>query len=279
MHFRDMTVLITGAGQGMGRSHALAFARQGANVVVNDVPGSDGDGLAEAVADEIRGEGGQAVAAPAAVGDAESARFLIDTAIEEFGRIDVVVSNAGILRDRTLAKMSVSDWDDVTRVHLAGGFHLARAAWPHLVEQRFGRLVMITSVSGLYGQFGQANYSAAKMGLVGLVKTLALEGAKYGIHTNALSPLGSTSMNAHVLSEEEKQRYSHDYVSRAIQFLATRECDLNGSILHAGAGYYTNVVVAHTEGVRFDSVPTLAELADAWPRISGGTLVREPIDL
>jgi NAD(P)-dependent dehydrogenase (short-subunit alcohol dehydrogenase family) len=280
MSFEGMTVIVTGAGQGMGRAHALSFASAGANVVVNDVPPRDGGpSVAEAVVEEIQAAGGRAVAVEAAVGSEDAGEAIIDAALSEFGGVEVVVNNAGILRDRAFHKMSESDWNDVLMVHLSGAYFVTRAAWPHFRERGFGRVVVTTSISGLYGQFGQANYSAAKLGLVGMIRTLALEGEKYGITANAVSPVASTDMNAHILSDEEKGRLRPDYVCAAVRFLASRECSLNGHVVHAAGGHYSRVDVAHTQGFTFDHVPTVEEIAQKWDEIGAGPWLFGSIDI
>jgi NAD(P)-dependent dehydrogenase (short-subunit alcohol dehydrogenase family) len=190
-------VIVTGAGGGLGRAYARFLADNGALVVVNDLGGSrDGTGsgtsMADSVVEEIRSAGGRAVADYSSVVTAEGAQAIVATAIEHFGAVHGVVNNAGILRDAVFHKSSDEGWDAVMKVHLYGGYNVTRAAWPHMREQKFGRVVVATSTSGLYGNFGQANYGAAKLGLVGLINTLAIEGVKYGIVANAVAPLAAT---------------------------------------------------------------------------------------
>lgn len=193
---QDRVVVVTGAGGGLGREYALTLAREGASVVVNDLGGArDGTGAGSAMADqvvtEIREGGGRAVANYDSVATEDGAANIIKTALDEFGAVHGVVSNAGILRDGTFHKMTSENWDAVLKVHLYGGYNVVRAAWPHFREQSYGRVVVATSTSGLFGNFGQTNYGAAKLGLVGLINTLALEGAKYNIHSNAVAPIAA----------------------------------------------------------------------------------------
>src|ERR1700757_1392562 len=191
---QDKVVIVTGAGGGRGRSYARFLAGNGALVVVNDLGGArDGSGsgtsMADTVVEEIRDKGGRAVADYPSVATREGAEAIVATAVEHFGAVHGVVNNAGILRDGAFHKMSAENFDAVLKVHLYGGFYVTRAAWPHFREQRFGRVVVATSTAGIYGNFGQANYGAAKLGLVGMVNSLAIEGEKYGITANALAPL------------------------------------------------------------------------------------------
>ncbi len=204
---QDRVIVVTGAGGGLGREYALTLAREGASVVVNDLGGSrDGSGaghnMADEVVTEIKEAGGRAVANYDSVAEAEGAENIIKTALDEFGKVDGVVSNAGILRDGTFHKMTFENWDAVLKVHLYGGYNVLRAAWPHFREQSFGRVVVATSTSGLFGNFGQANYGAAKLGLVGLINTLAQEGAKYNIKANAVAPIAATRMTQDILPPE-----------------------------------------------------------------------------
>lgn len=266
----DLRVIITGAAKGMGRAHAEKFARSGAKIVVNDLEATASEGglSADDVAAAIVDAGGTAVGASGDITDADSAQSVIETAVETFGGVDVVVNNAGILRDRAFHKMEQSEWDQVLAVHLKGSYNVTRAAWPYMREAGFGRVIVKTSISGLYGQFGQANYSAAKMGLVGLIRTLAIEGSKYGITANAVSPLAATDMNADILTDEERERVDPAYVSALVEFLASRMCESSGMIIHAGGGFYSRVSLVLGDGVKFDHVPSASELQDAWSRIT-----------
>src|SRR6201999_3423315 len=206
------------AGGGLGREYALTLAKEGASVVVNDLGGSrDGTGAGHSMADkvvqEIKDAGGRAVANYDSVAEPEGAENIIKTALDEFGKVDGVVSNAGILRDGTFHKMEFANWDAVLKVHLYGGYNVLRAAWPHLRENGFGRVVVATSTSGLFGNFGQANYGAAKLGLVGLINTLAQEGAKYNIKANAVAPIAATRMTQDILPPEVFEKLTPEFVA------------------------------------------------------------------
>jgi NAD(P)-dependent dehydrogenase (short-subunit alcohol dehydrogenase family) len=271
----DRVVVVTGAGRGLGRSYALYLAAEGARVVVNDIgAGLHGEDEASSVADdvvaEIRAAGGQAVASTGSVADSDGARSIIDTALREFGRIDGVVNNAGILRDSSFAKMEQSQWDGVLGTHLFGTYNVIKAAWPHFREQKHGRIVAVTSSTGLFGNFGQANYGAAKQGVVGLIYTLAIEGAKYGIKANALSPMGATRMTAAAVAKADPkiaERLDPIRVAPAIAYLCSDECQESGIIVRAGGGHYSRVAYLQSTGVDFDEVPRLADFGKRWDEL------------
>src|SRR6201987_735655 len=232
---QDRVVVVTGAGGGLGREYALTLAKEGASVIVNDLGGSrDGTGaghnMADQVVEEIKAAGGRAAANYDSVAEPEGAENIIKTAIDEFGKVDGVVSNAGILRDGTFHKMSFENWDAVLKVHLYGGYNVTRAAWPHLREQKFGRVVMATSTAGIYGNFGQANYGAAKLGLVGLINTLAIEGANYGTTSNPVAPLAATPMTSDVAPQELLDQLEPDHVAPAVGYLLSEENQDTGSV-------------------------------------------------
>jgi NAD(P)-dependent dehydrogenase (short-subunit alcohol dehydrogenase family) len=264
----NRVVLVTGAGRGLGREHALLLGQLGAKVVVNDIGTSlDGEGAspdaARAVVEEIQAAGGEAVANHESVTDGEGAAAMVQSAVKSFGRIDGVVNNAGILRDRSFHKMDGSEWDAVLQVHLYGAYHVTRAAMPYFREQQFGRIVVTTSVTGLYGTFGQANYGAAKLGLVGLINTLAIEGARSNVLANAVSPIGSTRMTAGILAEDVDPAYASPLVAHFL----SEECSASGEIVHAESGHYHRVRFMKARGVKFEKVPTPQQLADRWPEI------------
>ena len=259
------SVIVTGAGGGLGRSHALLLAKNGARVVVNDLGTAlDGSGAspstADAVAAEIVEAGGEAVASHDDITATGGGATVVQRALDAFGRIDIVVNNAGILRDRTFHKMSDDEWDAVLKVHLYGTFNVTRAAIPHFREQAYGRVIVTTSVTGLYGNFGQANYGAAKLGLVGLINTLAIEGKKLNVLANAISPLARTRMSEEILEQE----FEPEYVSALVVYLASEECETTGEVIHAAAGRYSRVRYTESAGVQFDQVPSPVELGGRW---------------
>ena len=269
---QDRVIVVTGAGGGLGREYALTLAKEGATVVVNDLGGARdvtgaGHSMADQVVTEITEAGGRAVANYDSVADAEGAENIVKTALEEFGKIDGVVSNAGILRDGTFHKMTGEAWDSVLKVHLYGGYNVIRAAWPHFREQSYGRIVVATSTSGLFGNFGQANYSAAKLGLVGLINTLAQEGAKYNIKANALAPIAATRMTEDILPPEVFQKLTPEYVAPVMAYLCTEEVPDSASVFIVGGGKVQRVALFQNKGVTFDHVPSVDEVAAQWSTI------------
>jgi NAD(P)-dependent dehydrogenase (short-subunit alcohol dehydrogenase family) len=266
-------VIITGAGGGLGREYALLLADEGARVVVNDLGGTrDGSGsshaMADTVVDEIRQLGGTALANYDNIATEDGARSLVDAALGEFGTLDGVVNNAGILRDGAFHKMTTENWDAVLKVHLYGGFHVTRAAWPHLREKKFGRIVMATSTSGIFGNFGQANYGAAKLGLVGLINTLAIEGAKYGILANAVAPMAATRMTNDVAPPELLDKLPPAQVAPVVGYLLSEQCTDSGSVYVVGGGNIQRVAQFQNKGATFSEPPTVDELTARWSEIS-----------
>jgi NAD(P)-dependent dehydrogenase (short-subunit alcohol dehydrogenase family) len=252
IRFDGKVAIVTGAGGGLGRQHALALAARGAKVVVNDLGGAvDGSGgsvtAAEAVVAEIRAAGGEAIANGASVTDFEAVQAMVQQAIDAWGRVDILVNNAGILRDKSFAKMDMADFRLVVDVHLMGAAHCCKAVWPHMIEQKYGRIVMTTSSTGLYGNFGQANYGAAKLAQVGLMQTLAIEGAKYGIHVNALAPTAHTRMTEGLLPQPVLDALTPEAVVPAMLVLA-HESAPSRTILLAGAGSFEAAHITMTEG-------------------------------
>jgi len=257
----------------LGRQHARLFAQEGARVVVNDLGGSrDGTGsssaMADAVVSEITDAGGEAIANYDNVATSDGGERIVKTALDAFGQIDIVVNNAGILRDKSFHKMTPEQWDAVLRVHLYGTFHTTRAAWPHLREQGFGRVIVTTSTSGLFGNFGQANYGAAKMGMVGLVNTLAVEGARYNVTANAIAPLANTRMTADVIPDDDRLQLDPAYASPLVVHLASEECHDTGTITLASGGHYARIAFMQGKGVQFDHVPSVEEMALSWSEIT-----------
>jgi NAD(P)-dependent dehydrogenase (short-subunit alcohol dehydrogenase family) len=269
---QDRVIAVTGAGGGLGRAYALALAKEGASVVVNDLGGArDGTGSGSAMADqvvaEIKESGGRAVANYDSVADSAGAENIVKTALDEFGAIHGVVSNAGILRDGTFHKMPFENWDAVLKVHLYGGYNVIRAAWPHFREQSFGRVVVATSTSGLFGNFGQANYSAAKLGLVGLINTLAQEGAKYSIKANAVAPIAATRMTQDILPPEVFEKLTPEYVAPVVVYLCTEEVPDTASVFIVGGGKVQRAALFENDGVTFSGVPSVDEVAAKWNEI------------
>jgi NAD(P)-dependent dehydrogenase (short-subunit alcohol dehydrogenase family) len=272
--FDGRVAIVTGAGGGLGRSHALLLASRGAKVVVNDLGGSrDGSGagseMADAVVQEIVDGGGEAVANYDGVHTWQGGDGIVQTALDAFGRVDIVVNNAGILRDTSFAKLEEAQLDLVLKVHLYGAFHVARAAWPHLKEQGYGRVINTTSGSGLYGNFGQSNYSAGKMGQVGLTRTLAIEGAKYGITCNVIAPVAKSRMTEDIMPPQLLERLEPEYVSPLVAYLASEACSDTGRIYSVGGGYMARVAIVEGEGATFDGVPTPDDVAEKWEAIGG----------
>jgi len=270
---QDKVVIVTGAGGGLGRAYARFLADNGALVVVNDLGGArDGSGsgrtMADSVVDEIRSAGGKALADYSSVATREGAESIVATAIEHFGAVHGVVNNAGILRDGAFHKMTDENWDAVLQVHLYGGYNVSRAAWPHLREQKFGRIVVATSTSGLYGNFGQTNYGAAKLGLVGLINTLAIEGAKYGITANAVAPLAATRMTADIAPQEMLDKLNPAHVAAAVGYLLSEENQDSGSVFVVGGGLVQRVAQFQNDGVTFGQPPSLDEISNRWREIS-----------
>jgi NAD(P)-dependent dehydrogenase (short-subunit alcohol dehydrogenase family) len=273
IRFDERVVIVTGAGNGLGRSHALEFARRGARVVVNDLGAArDGSGAssdaANAVVRQIIEEGGEAIANGANVADYGQVESMVQTAVDRWGRVDVLVNNAGILRDKTFAKMDLADFQLVLDVHLKGSVNCTKAVWEPMRERQYGRIVMTSSSSGLYGNFGQTNYGAAKMALVGFMNSLAPEGEKYGIRVNSLAPIAATRMTQDLMTEAVLALLEPEAVTPAVIFLASEDAP-SRQILAAGAGVFACVLLQETEGVFLPQDRRDAEhVADVWDQIS-----------
>ncbi len=263
LDFKGRVAIVTGAGGGLGRAHALALAARGARVLVNDLGGGvHGEGgsvsAAQKVVDEIRAAGGEALANGASVTDFDAVQAMVGQAIDAWGRVDVLVNNAGILRDKSFAKMEMQDFRTVVEVHLMGAAHCCKAVWPHMVAQEYGRIVMTTSSTGLYGNFGQSNYGAAKLALVGLMQTLALEGAKHHIHVNALAPTAATRMTEGLMPAEVLAMLQPEAVVPAMLVLA-HETAPTRTTLCAGAGSFEAAHVTMTQGIYVGTGPDAPE--------------------
>lgn len=260
----DRVAIITGAGRGLGRAHALALARHGARVLVNDLEAA----AAAQVCGEIAQLGGEALPDSANVQDAAAVDRMVAAALRRWGQVDILVNNAGILRDRTFAKLDVADFRLVMDVHLMGSVNCTRAVWLHMKERGYGRVVLTTSSSGLYGNFGQTAYSAAKMALVGLMQTLALEGERHGIRVNCLAPSAATQMTDQLWSPEELAALEPQRVSPAVVALASERAP-NKCILLAGAGSFKLAHITMTRGVYLPDEEHAAEqILDEWHRIA-----------
>jgi NAD(P)-dependent dehydrogenase (short-subunit alcohol dehydrogenase family) len=269
------TVLVTGAGGGLGRAHALLFAKHGANVVVNDLGGkADGTGkstsMADQVVDEIASAGGKAVANYDSVSDKAGAESMVKTAIDKFGSIDILINNAGILRDKSFSNMEDADWDAVQAVHVKGAYYCTKAAWPHMRENKYGRIIMTASASGIYGNFGQTNYAAAKNALVGLGQTLALEGEKHNVRTNIIAPVAVSRMTESLMPEFVHDFIKPEYVSPLVVFLCSDKCDANGEVYEVGAGAFCRIETLRSKGLRIkpDGEITVDQVAESWEKIN-----------
>jgi NAD(P)-dependent dehydrogenase (short-subunit alcohol dehydrogenase family) len=253
-YLQDKVAIVTGAGGGLGRAHALALAAHGARVLVNDL----GTEASSAVVAEIVRRGGTAIADGGDVTDPAAMQAMVAAAVAQWGRVDILVNNAGILRDKSFAKMTLDDFQRVMNVHVTGAFNASKAVWDVMRAQHFGRIVMTTSSSGLYGNFGQANYGAAKLALVGLMQTLAIEGERYGIRVNCLAPTASTGMTAGVLPEEALRALGPEKVSPGLVALVGDDAPTR-MILLAGASSFESAHITMTRGLYLD--PTHGDVA------------------
>ncbi|MDB5974489.1 MAG: 3-hydroxyacyl-CoA dehydrogenase / 3a,7a,12a-trihydroxy-5b-cholest-24-enoyl-CoA hydratase [Nevskia sp.] len=280
LRFDGKVVIITGAGNGLGKSHALLFGARGAKVVVNDLGGgAHGDGKSSAAADkvveEIKALGGEAVANYNSVEDGDK---IVQTALDAFGTVDIVVNNAGILRDVSFQKMTLDDWNLIYRVHLNGAFRVTHAAWPIMRDKGYGRIIMTTSAAGIYGNFGQANYTAAKLGLVGLANTLAIEGRNKNVHVNTIAPIAASRLTETVLPPEILQHLKPEYVSPLVGWLCSEECKETGGLFEVGAGTVNKLRWERTRGHGFRVNTTISpeDYEAKWAKICDFTDAEHP---
>jgi len=274
--FEGKVAIVTGAGGGLGRQHALELARRGARVVVNDLGGAmDGSGgssdAAMAVVEEIKAFGGEAMANGSSVTDDAGVAHMIKNAMDAWGRIDILVANAGVLRDKSFSKMEIADFDFVMAVHLMGTVKPTKAVWEIMKAQNYGRIVVTTSSTGLYGNFGQANYGAAKLSLIGFMNTMKIEGQKNNIHVNAISPVAATRMTENLgMPADMLAKLAPEAVTPGVVFLCSEEAP-TGAILTAGAGVFALARIYETEGVNLSHDLTVESVRDHWAQISDET--------
>lgn len=267
LSFEDRVAIVTGAGSGLGRAYARMLASRGAKVVVNDVPREAGHSYAYEVVEEIKAAGGEAVAC---VHSVEDGPRIVGETMDTFKRLDIVVNNAGVLLDRSFHKLTDEEWDEVYRVHLLGTYRVTRAAWPILRQQSYGRVVCTSSSSGLYGSFGQANYAAAKMGTVGLVNTLALEGRSRNILVNAIAPAAGSRFTSTVWPAGVVEFLKPELVTPLVVYLASEQCQVTGGLFEVGGGWISRLRWERTEGHTFPAPGghTPEDVAAHWEAIN-----------
>ncbi len=274
--FTGRVAIVTGSGAGLGKCYALELAKRGAKVVVNDLGGSrDGMGSSDAAAnkvvDEIKALGGEAVPNYDNVATVAGGANIVKTAVDAFGKVDIVINNAGILRDKSFTKMEEENWDGVMNVHLKGAYCVTRPAFEVMRANGYGRVVMTTSGAGLFGNFGQSNYAAAKMGLIGLTNVLKIEGEKYNVKTNVIVPVAASRLTEDVLPPEFFEKMKPDFVTSAVLYLCSEQCTDNGMIINAALGYYSRSAVVTGPGAILSDgkrVPTPEEVMESWNKIT-----------
>ncbi len=283
--FDGKVAIVTGAGGGLGRCHALELARRGCKLVVNDLGGAvDGTGggseAAARVVAEIEAAGGEAIANGGSVSDRAGAQSMVEAAVQRWGRVDVLINNAGVLRDKSFHKMELDDFQFVLDVHLMGSVNVTRAVWPIMREQNYGRILVTSSPSGLYGNFGQANYGAAKLGLVGLMNTLKIEGARYNIRTNTIAPVAATRMTENLMPKEALANLAPELVTPAAVYLCTEDAP-NGVVLQAQGGKFSVACIVENAGMELGAAATAEDIGANFERIADltGAKPRGNLDL
>ena len=272
VRFDGRVAIVTGAGGGLGRSHALLLASRGAKVVVNDLGGGrDGTGaptrMADQVVAEIKAAGGEAVANYNGVDTAEGGEAIVKTALDTWGKIDIVIANAGILRDRAFHNITEEDWDKIFAVHVKGSFNVIQPAFRVMRQNNYGRIIVTTSNAGLYGNFGQANYSSAKTALLGFASTLELEGAKYNIKANVIAPVAASRLTEDVMPPQVLEKLKPEYVSPVVAYLCSEECEVSGNIFTAGGGYVGRAAIVESKGAVLPNL-TIEDVRDNIGRIT-----------
>jgi NAD(P)-dependent dehydrogenase (short-subunit alcohol dehydrogenase family) len=271
--FNGRVAIVTGAGAGLGKDYAVNLAARGAKVVVNDLGGArdgSGDGSAQAadvVVDEIKAAGGEAVANYDNVASSEGGENIVKTAIDNYGKVDILINNAGILRDKSFVKMSEKEWDAVIAVHLKGTYNVTRPAFINMKANKYGRIVLTSSGSGMFGNFGQSNYAAAKAGMAGMVNVLKLEGAKYDIKTNLLMPSAGTRLTEDVMPPDMFAKLDVKYITPGVMYLVSEQCQESGIYLNAFAGFFSRSQVMSGPGHMFPEMPTVEQVAEKWADI------------
>jgi NAD(P)-dependent dehydrogenase (short-subunit alcohol dehydrogenase family) len=284
LKFHNTVVVVTGAGAGLGRAYAIDLAIRGARVVVNDLGGrASGEGAsrsaADKVVDEIRQITGKHDSAVADYNSVTDGDRIIETAISTYGRIDVLINNAGILRDVTMAKMTQNDWDTTYDVHLKGTFKCTHAAWKHMVNQKYGRIVTVTSVAGLYGNFGQVNYSAMKSAMIGFTKSLAKEGARYNIKVNCIAPMATSRLTDKILPDEIKPFTAPEHVAPVVTYLAHDSCEDTGEIMEIAAGWISKVRFQRAKGVFLRPPVTAEQVKREWQKTADFSIPDYPKEI
>ncbi len=288
IRFDGRVAIVTGAGAGLGRVYALELAKRGAKVVVNDFGGSrdgqgaGGTGPSDQVIGEIKELGGEAVANYDNVATSDGGANIVKTAVDAFGKVDILINNAGILRDKGILKMEPENWKGVLDVHLTGAFNVTKPAFAVMKNSGFGRIIMTTSAAGLYGNFGQTNYSAAKLGLVGFMNTLKLEGAKYNIKVNTVAPIAASRLTEDILPPDMLSKLKPEYVAPIVLYLCSEECPDTGRIYNCGAGYFNSAAIVTGPGIVIGDnrkIPSVEDISANWEKITDLKDAKEYTDL